>query len=49
MRMVSHWNKLPREAVDVLPGSIPGQVRWAFEQRGLVEGVPVQGRGYGTR
>jgi len=28
-----------------LPGSVQGQVGWGFEQPGLVEGVPVHGRG----
>ena len=28
-----------------LPGSAQGQVGWAFEQPGLVEGVPAHGRG----
>jgi len=32
-----------------LPGSVPGQVGWDFEQAGLVEGVPAHGRGVGTR
>ena len=26
------------------PGSVPGQVGWAFEPPGLVEGVPAHGR-----
>jgi len=30
-----------------LPGSVPGQIGWGFEQPGLVEGVPAHGRGVG--
>ena len=30
-------------------GSVQGQVGWGFEQPDLVEGVPAQGRGVGTR
>jgi len=29
----------------LLPGSVQGQVGWGFEQPGVVEGVPVHGRG----
>jgi len=32
-----------------LPGNIPGQTGWGFEQPGLVEGVPAHGMGLGTR
>jgi len=50
MRVVKHWNRLPREAVDaLLPGSVQGQVGWSSEQSGLVEDVPACGRGVGTR
>jgi len=44
MRVVRHWNRFPREAVDALPGSVQGQVGWGFEQPGLVEGVPAHGK-----
>jgi len=32
-----------------LPGSVPGQAGWSFEQPRLVEGVPAHGRWVGTR
>jgi len=32
-----------------LPGSVQGQVGWSSEHSGLVEDVPVHGRGVGTR
>ena len=32
-----------------LPGSVQGQAECGFEQPGLVEGVPADGRGFGTR
>jgi len=32
-----------------LPGSVQGQVGWAFEHPGLVEGVIAHGRGGGMR
>jgi len=40
MRVVRHWNRLPREA-----GSVQGQVGRGFEQPGLAGGVPAHGRG----
>jgi len=43
------WGTLPREAVAALSFSVQGQVRWGFEQPGLVEGVPAHGRGVGAR
>jgi len=50
VRVVRHWKRLPREAVDApIPESVQGQVGWSFEQHGLVEGVPAHGRGVGTR
>lgn len=47
--VVRHWNRLPREAVDV---PVEGHIGWDFEQLGLVEAVPTCGRGavgIGTR
>ena len=32
-----------------LPGTAQGQVGWSSEHPGLVEGVPADGRGGGTR
>jgi len=37
--VVKHWNRLSqRSCVCLLPGSVPGQVGWGFEQPGVVEG-----------
>jgi len=50
MRVVKHWKRLPREAVDrPLPGSVQGQLGWSSEQPGLVEDVPAHGREVETR
>jgi len=50
MRVVKHWHRLPREAVDApFPGSVQGQVGLSSGQPGLVEHVPAHGRGVGTR
>ena len=50
MRVMRHWKRLPREAVDVpIPGNIQGQVGWVFEQCGLAEDVPAHGGGVGTQ
>lgn len=33
----------------LIPGSVHGQAGWSFEQPGLIEYVPVHGKGVGTR
>ena len=50
VRVVRHWNRLLRQAVNVsLPGSIHGQAGWGLEQPDLEGGVSVYSRGVGTR
>jgi len=52
VRVVSCWNRLPREVVGTIPGGVQGQVRWVLEQPGLVlnveVGSPACSRGIGA-
>ena len=44
-RMVTHWNRLPKEVVDAPPpGGIQGQVGCGSGQPGLVVGNPAHSR-----
>jgi len=46
MRVVTHWNRLPKEVVDA-PSLEMLKVRLDGEQPGLVEDVPAHCRGIG--
>ena len=50
MRVVKHWNRLPRETV-AAPSleAFKARLDGAVEKPGLVEDVPGYGRGVGTR
>ena len=50
MRVVRHWNRLPRGAVDAPSLAVfKARLDGALKQPGLVEDVPAHGRGVGTR
>jgi len=50
VRVVRYWHRLPREVPDVPSLAVfRARLDGAFEQPGLVEGVPAHGRGVGTR
>jgi len=45
MKVMKHWNKLPRGGRCPIPGNIQGWVGQGSEQPGLVKDVPVHCRG----
>ena len=50
VRVVKHWPRLPRRSCGCpLLGRVQGQVGWSSEHPELVEDVPADGRGFGTR
>jgi len=50
MRVVRHWKRVTQKSCGCpILGSVQGQVRWGFEQPGLVEVVPAHARGLRTR
>jgi len=47
MRVMKHWNKLPRGRGGPMPGNIQGQVGRGSEQPDLVVDIPAHCRGLG--
>jgi len=47
MRVVKHWNRLPRDGRCPIPGNIQGQAGRGSEPPDLVEGVPAHCRAVG--
>jgi len=49
-RVVTHWNRLPKEAVDAPPlEALKAMTVWDSGQSGPVAGDPAHGRGVETR
>jgi len=48
MMVVKHWHRLPREVV-AAPSLEMFKLGWGFEKPGVVEAVPANGRGVGSR
>jgi len=47
MRVVRHWDRLPKGGRCSVPGNVQGQGGWGSEQPDQVEDVPAHCRGVG--